>query len=170
METFYDVGIERKKGEALIESLEPYDEWKLRKGEFTPTAVFKTKISEGKKLYDIVGFQDTSNFAISAKLYELLNHHHITGWKCYPVSINGIKDTYYGFQVTGKCGQLEKALSTGFSIGYRFDEFSWDTSDFFSPGNTALLFCTTKVRDLINKNKITNIELTDINTVRHFSI
>lgn len=170
MEAFYDVAIEREDEEALIQSLEEYDEQKLRKGEFTPFGPFEMEITEGKKLYDIVGFQDTSNFAISERLYSLLSKHQITGWRGYEIRIKSVHEKYYGFQVTGRCGKLEEPKEAGFYTGYKFNHCTWDKSDFFSPDNTALLFCTKKVEEILKKNRITNIELIDINTIQNYSI
>ena len=49
MEIFYNVGIERKKGEVLIQCLTEYDQHKLLKGEWTPPEPLEMEISEGKK-------------------------------------------------------------------------------------------------------------------------
>jgi len=99
MDVFYNIAIKRAEDEALIQSLSAYDQVKLKRAEFTPVEPFQMEITEGSKLYDIVGFQDTSNFAISEKLYSLLKEHHITGWKGYEISIKGISGKYYGLQV-----------------------------------------------------------------------
>lgn len=170
MDALFAIEIKREKDEALIQSLVEYDQIKLSKAEITPTEPFKMEITEGNKLYDIVGFQDTSNFAISEKLFNLLQEHSITGWKAYEISIKGVKEKYYGFQVLGRCEKLEQPKEAGFYTGYKFDYKSWDKSDFFSPDETVLLFCTQKVRDILKKNKITNIELTDISKVQAYSI
>jgi hypothetical protein len=170
METFYRIGIKREKDEALIQSLIEYDQVKLKRARFTPVEPFEMKITEGRKLYDIVGFQDTSNFAISERLYFLLKENHITGWKGYEISIKGVDEKYYGLQVIGRCGELEEPKEAGFYIGFKFDCGSWDKSDLFSPDETVLLFCTKKVRDLLKKNKITNVELTDISKVQAYSV
>lgn len=169
METFYDVAIKREKDEALIQSLTQYDQVKLKRAEFIPAEPFKMEITEGKKLYDIVGFQDTSNFAISERVHFLLKEHQITGWKGFEISIKGHKERYYGLQILGKCGKLEQPQEEGFYTGYKFEYNSWDKSDLFSPVETVLLFCTEKVRVLLKKNKITNIALTDINKVQAYS-
>lgn len=170
MNTFYDIGIKREEEEALIQSFIEYDQVRLKKADFTPTEPFEMEVTEGSKLYDIVGFQDTSNFAISEKLYNLLQEHHITGWRGYEIKIQGVEKKYYGFQVVGRCGKLERPKEAGFYTGLKFDYYSWDKSDFFSPDETVRLFCTQKVRDLLKKNKITNVELSDISKVQAYSI
>lgn len=170
MDTFYRIGIKREKDEALIQSLIEYDQIKLKRAEFTPIEPFVLEITEGSKLYDIVGFQDTSNFAISERLYNLLQEHHVTGWKGYEINIKGIEEKYYGFQAVGRCGKLEEPKEAGFYTGFKFDYNSWDKSDLFSPDETVLLFCTQRVRNLLKKNKITNVELTDISKIQAYSI
>lgn len=170
MNTFYDIGIKREEEEALIQSFIEYDQVRLNKADFTLTEPFEMEITEGSKLYDIVGFQDTSNFAISERLYNLLQEHHIIGWRGYEINIKGVEEKYYGFQVVGRCGKLEQPKEAGFYTGYKFDYNSWDKSDLFSPDETVLLLCTQKVRDLLKKNKITNVELTDISKIQAYSI
>ncbi|HNU34809.1 MAG TPA: hypothetical protein PKN75_14570 [Bacteroidia bacterium] len=170
MTTFYEIEIERKKNEALIEALHSYDHLSLRRGEFIPPSIFEMRISEGKNLYDIIGFQDISNFAISEKVYNLLISNNITGWRSFDVSIKGVNEKYFGFQVIGRSGRLILPKTKGFYTGYKFDQNTWDNSDFFSPEGTALLFCTQKVRDILQENGVTNIEINDIDVVKVYSV
>ena len=118
----------------------------------------------------LFGYQDTSNFAISKRLYDLLKENDITGWKGYEISIKRQSGRYYGFQVTGKCGKLDMPKEAGFYTGLKFNYDSWDKSDFFSPDETMSLFCTEKVQKLLKKHKITNAELVDINIVQAYSV
>ncbi|REA63525.1 hypothetical protein DSL64_03515 [Dyadobacter luteus] len=170
MDAFFNIGIKRETDEALIQSLIEYDQIKLNQAEFIPVEPFEMEITEGNKLYDVVGFQDTSNFAISERFYSLLKEHLISGWKGYQISISGISEKYYGLQVTGRCGKLEQPKEAGFYKGYKFDYATWDKSNLFSPDETVLLFCTKKVRDLLKKNKITNLDVTDISKIHAYSV
>lgn len=79
------------------------------------------------------------------------------------------KDKLYGLQITGRCGKLIEPKEKGFYIGYKFDKDTWDGSDFFCPEGTALIFCTERAKNILVKNKITNIEFEDITTVRAYS-
>ena len=169
MEKIYAVGIERRKDEALLQSFAEYDGQKIMKAESTPQEPFEMEISEGTTLYDVVGYQDTWNFAISKKMYDLLKSNKVTGWEGYRITIKGIEDVYFGFQVTGKCGALFSPKEEGFYTGFRFDHNSWGNSDFFSPDGTMLIFCTEKVRSLFKIHKITNVSLPDISTVESYS-
>ena len=170
METFYIVGIKRKKNEVLIESTMDYNELNFRNGETTPLEPFQMKISEGSKFFDVIGFQDPFNFAISERVYSLLIEHKITGWKAFEIAIEGLNEKYYGFQILGKCGKLEEPKKSGFYTGIKFDYSSWDRSDFFCPNSTALLFCSEKAMNVLIKNKVTNIEFNDISTFETYSV
>lgn len=170
MEIFYCVDIKRAKFEALIQPLIEYNEAKLKTAETIPVKPFEVEITEGSRLYDVVGFQDVSNFAISEKLHNLLQDNSITGWKAYEVSIREVDKVYYGLQITGRCGKLDQPKEEGFYTGMKFNYNTWDKSDIFVPEGTLLTFCTSKVRDLLIKNKITNIAFTDINKAMAFSL
>ncbi len=169
MDKFYYFSLERKKDEALIESIQEYDPMHLKRADLKPNEPFLLKKSEGKVFYDVVGYQDTANFAISEKLHTLLLDNDITGWNSYEIKIQDKDEKYYGFQVTGRCGNLKEPPEEGFYTGYKFDYDSWDGSDFFSPNETTMLFCTEKVRMILLDHHITNVELEDINNVEAYS-
>lgn len=165
----YDFAIERVKGEALVRCVEPYDEQKIRKGDLLPREPFYLELSEGELFSDVLGYQDTCNFAISERLYDLLVEHEILGWRGYEVNIKDRIEKYYGFQVLGRCDKIITPDEPGFYVGYKFNHETWDGSDFFSPDESMLLFCTEKVRGLLADNGITNAELVDIDKVEGYS-
>ncbi len=169
METFYQQNLNLDRAEIRLESLLQYDHVKLRRGEYTPASPFTMKVSEGKRFYDLVGFQDTSNWAISEKLYSLLIQYKITGWKAFELEIKDVELKYYGFQITGRCGELIDPDEPGFYTGLKFDISSWDGSDFFCPGESVVTLCTQKVKEILVGNKISNCEITDINLAESFS-
>lgn len=166
----YTLSIKREKKEALIESLEEYNQIEIFRGEEDLVKPFQMKLSEGKNLYDILGFQDTSNFAISERFYNLLKENNITGWRSYDVDIKGVSEKYYGFQVIGRCGRLIEPEEPGFYTGYKFDIDSWDKTDFFCPQDTVRIFCSEKLYQLIKSNYISNAEIRDITEVRGYSV
>lgn len=169
METFYEITIAREREEILIQSINDYDQISLRRGEITPAEPFEMVIGEGSNLYDVIGFQDTSNFAISEKLYNLLVEYKVTGWKGYEVTIRGVSGKYFGFQVIGRCGKLNQPQTAGFYTGYKFDDSSWDKSDLFCPDETVLLFCTEKVKTLFKKNRVSNVAVIEISKAQAYS-
>lgn len=122
------------------------------------------KVYKGKKEFDLVGYQDPYNFAISGKVKDLLLKNNITGWDCYPIIIEGINSDYYGFHITGKAGPITSLDEDGDPMHDRteFDISTWDGSDIFSLENTAIKVCIIKVKEILEKAKITNIEFVDL--------
>jgi hypothetical protein len=169
MTKFYSFQWAQNKNEILIESLIKYDDRQLKRGDLILKTPFATKSSEGKKLYDIVHFQDPFNFAISEKVFNLLNGAKITGWRSYEITIEGRSEKYHGVQILGKCGALKRPDEPGFILGCQFEYDTWDGSDFFMPVGTLKTFCTEKVKILLTSNKITNLELQDISTIEWYS-
>ncbi|UII32809.1 hypothetical protein LVD17_03050 [Fulvivirga ulvae] len=170
MKKFYSFQWAQKRGEILVEALKEYDEKALMHGNLVLETPFWVKVSEGKKLYDIAHLQDPFNFAVSERVYNLLKEAGLTGWSSYEIAIEGRSEKYYGFQVTGKCGKLDVPKEEGFYTGYKFDYDTWDGSDFFSPEDTLLIFCTERVKTFFKVNEVTNTELTDISVVKAYSV
>jgi hypothetical protein len=117
-------------------------------------------VKMGSKWYDIITFLDGSNFAISKKVKELLEEHKITGWDCFPIIIQGAEDKeYYGFQILSKAGRILnlEALFKYEEEFIKFDISTWNGTDIFTLEKTAITACVPKVKELIEKAKITNI-------------
>ena len=157
MNTFYNFQWAQKKDEVLFDPLNEYNEQKLMRGEFLVKDPFEVNISEGRKFYDIVHFQDPFNFAISEKLYEILIEAGFTGWQGYKITINDRDEKYFGFQVSGRCGELKRPKAPGIINGYTFEERTWDGADFFCPDKTLLIFCTDRVIKFLKANHISNV-------------
>ncbi len=158
MTKFYFLSNALKRSAIRVKSIREYNEVNLFLGKEKPTESFEMVVDEGKKFYDWIGFQDTSNHLISNKFYDLLKSNSISGWQSFDVDIKLIELVYHGFQVIGSCGELIAPKEPGFYIGMKFDIDSWDGSDIFSPEGTTLKLCTQKVVDIIKKNKLTNID------------
>lgn len=171
IQNFFELQFKMKNKEVFIESLTDYPDQFLKIGKYTPSEPFKMKVSEGKKFFDIIRFQDVFNFAISEKLFNLLKKEDLTGWKAYRIEIiEEVDRVYYGFQVTGYSGSIVKPKEKGFVLGQEFDYNTWDGSDFFCPEGTMLTFCSEKVKDLFTMHKITNVELKHIETVKWYNL
>lgn len=109
-----------------------------------------------------------------------------TGVKFHPINIldNKLCDinvNYYRIQVLGKSGPLIKELSREEvttrivggpefikKVGLYFTPGSWDGSDFFTPENTLNVFATSKIKNLVNKYKLTNVKMESITEVEMF--
>lgn len=128
----------------------------------------------GKKFYDFVMVTAGLNL-ISEKVYNLLMDNHITGWKGIPAIIHKHEDLkYYLLTITGRCGPIDESktrivdsttLFPGQTAkayqGLFFSEDSWDKSDMFVSEFINHTFITEKVKTLFEKNKVSNIIITN---------
>ncbi|WP_271766762.1 hypothetical protein [Aquimarina algiphila] len=162
---FYRMYAGNSPYEIILNSTFKDDFFMVSAGEFNYTDPIETRITLGKKTYDILTFNDGANRVISDKLFVLLKRNKITGWKTYPVSIKGVDENYHGFQVTGRCGELIEPENKNEEDSYKglhFDPDSWDGSDIFFPKGTVLTFLSPRVKELLESNNITNIEIDNI--------
>ncbi len=112
---------------------------------------------------------------ISKRVSELLRMNNITGWTTYPVEVYGRKGEplpgYHGFAVTGNECRRDRSRSQiltrqavpggePFKVykGLYFYEEDWDGSDIFLIHNHGIVV-TQKVRNLLKKFKVTNVQL-----------
>lgn len=118
-------------------------------------------VYKGTKALDLVAYCETVNFAISEKLKTILETHNIKGWSFYPIDIKNLESKYFGFHITGKGGEVTNRDEDGNVPMFKpveWNEAKWDGSDIFSIEGTAIKVCTQKVKDILEKEKITNIE------------
>ncbi len=170
MTKFYVLSNALKRSAIRVKSIREYNEVNLFLGKEKLTEPFEMEVDEGKKFYDWIDFQDTSNHLISNKFYDLLKSNSISGWQAFEVDIKSIELVYHGFQVLGKSGKLIKPKEKGFYTGMKFDIDSWDGSDIFSPEGTTFTICTQKVVNIIKKNKLTNIDYESVDEIELYSI
>ena len=133
----------------------------------------------GKNLYDIVSTGYAGLYLFSDKVINVLINNKITGWKTYPCILldknNKEVKGYSIFSVMGKCGSIDLSKSatlekiiveggkpTKMLKGLYFDINTWDGSDVFSPEGTMFTFITRKVRNILLKENIPNILMSDI--------
>lgn len=128
----------------------------------------------GKRFFDFNMVTAALNL-ISEKVYMLLVNNKITGWKGIPAMIHKHDDLkYYLLTITGRCGPIDKSktiivdstnLIHGQTVktyqGLYFSEDNWDGSDMFVSEYVNHTFITDRVKVLFEKNKVTNIEITN---------
>jgi hypothetical protein len=155
-----------KRGAIRIEPILPYDINGLPVGVANPPeAPLRAIISEGKRLYDLLGFQDVFNWAISKKFHDLLIDSGLTGWQSYEIDIDGIETQYFGFQCIGKSGPILTSGKKGVVEVMNFDISTWEGSDFFVPHGTLFVICTEKAKNILIKNKVSNISFRETRTL-----
>ena len=111
---------------------------------------------------DLVSFLgEPINIAISERLKNILEEHNIKGWSCYPIIIENIEGNYYIFHLTGKGGEVTNREKDGCVPMFKpvkWNEAKWDGSEIFNIEGTAMKICTSKVKEIVEKAKLTNIE------------
>jgi hypothetical protein len=157
---FYKIREGTKSNTIRVSPLANYDVGGLLSNE-TPLIrnnIFRVKM--GSKWYDIITFLDGVNFAISKKVKELLEEYKITGWSCFPIIIQGAEEKeYYAFQILSEAGRILnlETLNNYEEEFVKFDITTWNGTDFFTLEETGIAVCVPKVKELIEKAKITNI-------------
>lgn len=154
------------------------EHWNLIKGIYEGIdfpVVFKQDY--GKKLTDILDTGWPSLYLISDRLKKLLEDHHLTGWRTFPIKLYDKKNNeimgYHGFSITGKCSPISydnceiierQFVSNGPICKYYKGMFieEWDGSDFFTPTRTYHTFVTRKAAEVLKKNKFSNLELINL--------
>jgi hypothetical protein len=118
-------------------------------------------VASGTKWYDIVQFSDSFKFVISRKVKDLLTTNNIKGWDSFPIQIQPVDKEYYGFIVTSMAGNIEnlEALNNYEADYAEFDIKTWDGNDIFTLKDTLIIACTQKVKDLLEANGITNLDI-----------
>jgi hypothetical protein len=116
-------------------------------------------VASGKKWFDVIQFIESSGFAISRKMMELLKVNNVTGWSSFPIVINGAMDDYYAFQTVGKAGPILNlpALNSFKTDITEFDETTWDGSEIFNLQNTLLVACVPRVKEILEEASVTNV-------------
>ncbi len=142
-----------------------YDMVGLKLGEILLQTPFLVKIDEGKKFYDILWLQDVFNFTVSDRIHTALVEAGITGFKSYPITIDGRDEKYWGIQVTGRGGPPIYPAGKGLTVGLKFDLDKWDGSDMFILPPTMFTIFSQRLHDLLVRLKTTNLALQDTSTM-----
>lgn len=135
------------------------------------------KQTNGKKLTDILDTGFPGLFLISERLVSILEYHDFTGWKTYPIIVLDKQENnvlgYKGLSVTGRSGPIiykdsnlfeKRKVPDGPLCKFYKGEFVelWDGSDFFLPENSIGTVVSKKVADVLNINKVTNLQLINL--------
>jgi hypothetical protein len=110
-------------------------------------------------MYDLLSFNNCTFEAISFKFKKVLEENGLIKWKCFPIQIESISEQYFVFydlSVAGNILNLEKV--NDYEEDIKFDISTWDGSDIFHLKNTLCTICTEDVKNVLEKNKITNVK------------
>lgn len=153
------------------------DDRKLYKGRFRPARALPFLVESGSRRYDAISVSPAVLWIVSDRFVEVLRG--FTGWQTYPCKITGQDGKpvpgYHGLSIAGRCGPIDpqrgRALWAEISQpwsppSYRvfpwFEPGSWDGSDLFSPGGTALTLITEAVKQALEKAELTNLHITEL--------
>jgi len=122
---------------------------------------------------EVIWTTDAFPLIVNQRVIDLLEAHHFTGWRTYPVAVhnkaNAIVPGYHGLAIVGRCGPLDASRSRVVlrdfpamleeeRVGYHFDEASWDGSDLFcSADGSGVTLCTVAVKDALECAKVPNL-------------
>ena len=133
----------------------------------------------GSGAHDFI-WTDEGLTCISDRAVRTLRVNAITGWETFEVDVRTKAGRslqgYAGLDVTGACGPLdfsaseriEKITPSGRGqafLGRYFDRGTWDGSMMFRPRGSADIVVTERVRDVLKRAKIENIELRSLDGV-----
>ncbi|MGN1105039.1 MAG: hypothetical protein ACI4RH_00190 [Huintestinicola sp.] len=141
-------------------------------------------VIEGKRLGDIMSILP-GYYLVSLRVYELFISNNISGVsfsrdvKCVKwvdrkgKAISQTMPEYVYMIIDGKCGEVYlqngksiprcpkcSSLKCSAVIKTAFNISNWDKSDVFTHSGATGMICTEKVKELIEKNKLKNFEIT----------
>lgn len=114
-------------------------------------------VDEGDMFYDFIGDQGPLRF-ISEKFKDLLESSGVKEVSFIPIKIKDSKLQYYAFvetQINSRCdfdSEGDRIYGT-----FRIDFTSWNGEEFFYLKGSGATVCSFRVKELIEKNGITNV-------------
>ena len=155
-----------KRSAIEVKAQVDYESYELRRGPSTIKENNKFTIYKGKKTFDVLSYFDSLNRVFSERIKTLFKENKVTGIVFYPILIEGVKEKYYGYYITGKAGKITNLNEIGYVPLFEpieFDITEWDGSDIFCFEDNGGHYFSEKVKNLLEDNKITNIYINDEN-------
>ena len=162
----YSFIIDRKRTAIHIEPRVDYDSAEINKGNLTLKENNEFEITKGTKPFDALSFTYSVNWVFSERVKNIFEENKVTGIEFYLIIINGLEEKYFGYFVTGKAGKITSLDSMGLPDmfkPYQFNKNEWDGSDIFRFENSGGKHFSDKVKNILEENKVTNLEINDHN-------
>jgi len=160
-ENFYRISSAYKRDCIKIQSNVKYNTLQLINDGHILIINNEFNLEKGKKEFDIIEFNDSILWAFSEKVKDLIEKENCKGFDFFELKINGIENKYYHLKnlyIAGPITNLKQINS--YKTKFReFDIKTWNGSDLFTLKDTLLVVCTQKVKDALEKAKITNLEI-----------
>lgn len=164
---FYSLNARSSYGRSpvKIQPLVKYDTLKHLDAHSTLAVDNVFKVVSGSVWYDVVQFADSLFFAISGRLKEIFESHQISGWSCFPIEIEDSEKRYFAFYPQAVVGRITNmdAINGYETDIHEFDISTWDGADIFTNEDTINVVCTERVKTLLEKNNVQNIEVCKYN-------
>jgi len=157
------------------------DAFASTRGEIIPRSVRVDWAMGGVTPSDFVFATTVAAVIVSDRVVGVLTSHGFRGWGVYPLRMftrNGTEVLgYSGLSVVGRCGPIDNSRSEKFMKrmpggtfprwrGLRFDETSWDGSDFFIPrGKGATIFVVDAVKNALEEARIRNVDFARLDEI-----
>lgn len=190
LDHFFSLRVASKRGCIHADSKEEFEAWQVARADGDPVTLLHYLPQSGTKPCDFVGTTYASIVLISSRVRLLLSDHGMTGWRTCPVELRDrqkqIVPDYHLLQVSGRCGPRDKSKSERvFEVpgtehgrplkglppswswkGYYFDPETWDRSDVFMPEGTTRTIVTRRVKELFERERVTNVKFMPLAEVR----
>ena len=172
----YAIGNAFKRGALHFDPVKGIeDPKKLLKGEMRPYEPIDFRRDSGSKPQDLMGATSVAFLLMSDRFTDALLEERVTGWGTYPVRLYDKAELelpgYYGLAVTGRAGPgdrnktrielqpppVPQGQAMHAELGMYFEPESWDRSDIFIPEGTTAVCVVERVKQALEKRKLTNI-------------
>ena len=116
---------------------------------------------KGKKWNDILPFYESLHFLVSEKFKNVIETYNLTGIEFFPVNINlKPEKKYFGFILKHTAGPILDKEKAMFEFGpTKFDEETWNGSDFFTLEGTKVIAISEKAKEVLENENIINLEI-----------
>ncbi|SHN45106.1 hypothetical protein [Chitinophaga sp. CF418] len=166
-------------GALIVNPDAPIDGYKFLRGELDLDAPIHFSKNMGKKKYDAIHGGDVGVQLFHNRLFEAFKSENVTGYHAIPALINlkeGVLEDYSCLVIAGRASGIDdykgEIVRKGpfvaggqpdyFKKGIYFDETTWDGSDIFLLDGKLFIAVTPKVKGIIEKLRMTNIDLKGI--------
>lgn len=176
MQRFYEIQNSFLKGALIVTNPQQFSSYQFMRGEFQIPPPMQFSRNMGHKMYDAIHGSDMGVQLFHNRFFDALRNEGVTGFDSLPALIsleNKSIDDYSCLIVKGRADNIDyykgevidkgPIVPGGTSIvikkGIYFD--SWDGSDIFLLEGKLYILITQKVKDIVDKLKLTNVTLID---------
>jgi hypothetical protein len=184
----FDIRVVNERGALWVHTPDPVpDAYALARGEWTPPGVLHYKRDAGgSKQHDMIGTTHAVVTLVSERFVQALRDGGFTGWTTFPVDVKGKSGEpldYHGWAVTGRAGPADPALServvvppsspggrpTEQLVGDFFHPDTWDGSDVFMLGDSAVNVITEPVRQALDDAGVTGVSYQRLSETQRYA-